>query len=128
MLLVPTYLPQNKSKPITRNTGHVVWRTVWFDVSFNPNLWKEIYLISTVEVRLIMSALVRIDWKVIILFLVLIIRVRAWDNDDLEVFDVVEDVEQNFYELLGVAQVCTYYDTFEHMGSFVDILNVIFYL
>lgn len=29
----------------------------------------------------------------------------AWDNDELEVFDVVEEVNQNFYELLGVAQV-----------------------
>lgn len=30
---------------------------------------------------------------------------HAWDNDDLEVFDVVEEVNQNFYEVLGVTQV-----------------------
>lgn len=29
----------------------------------------------------------------------------AWDNEELEVFDVVEEVNQNFYELLGVEQV-----------------------
>lgn len=29
----------------------------------------------------------------------------AWDNDELEVFDVVEEVNQNFYDLLGVSQV-----------------------
>ncbi|OAD52332.1 DnaJ like protein subfamily C member 1 [Eufriesea mexicana] len=29
----------------------------------------------------------------------------AWDNDELEVFDVVEEINQNFYEILGVTQV-----------------------
>ncbi|XP_015187470.1 PREDICTED: dnaJ homolog subfamily C member 1 [Polistes dominula] len=29
----------------------------------------------------------------------------AWDNDELEVFDVVEEVNQNFYELMGLSQV-----------------------
>ncbi|KAK9296796.1 hypothetical protein QLX08_009316 [Tetragonisca angustula] len=29
---------------------------------------------------------------------------NAWDNDELEVFDVVEEVNQNFYEVLGVPQ------------------------
>lgn len=29
----------------------------------------------------------------------------AWDNEELEVFDVVEEVNQNFYELLGVPRV-----------------------
>ncbi|XP_012282512.1 dnaJ homolog subfamily C member 1 [Orussus abietinus] len=28
----------------------------------------------------------------------------AWDNDQLEVFDVVEEVNRNFYDLLGVPQ------------------------
>lgn len=28
----------------------------------------------------------------------------AWDNDDLEVFDVVEEVNQNFYNVLGITQ------------------------
>ncbi|XP_031828966.1 dnaJ homolog subfamily C member 1 [Nomia melanderi] len=29
---------------------------------------------------------------------------NAWDNDELEVFDVVEEVNQNFYDVLGVPQ------------------------
>lgn len=29
----------------------------------------------------------------------------AWDNDELEVFDVVEEINQNFYDVLGVTQV-----------------------
>lgn len=32
----------------------------------------------------------------------------AWDDDELEVFDVVEEVNQNFYQLLGVTQVKIY--------------------
>lgn len=32
----------------------------------------------------------------------------AWDNDELEVFDVVEEVNQNFYDVLGVTQVFLY--------------------
>lgn len=34
---------------------------------------------------------------------------NAWDNEELEVFDVVEEVNQNFYEVLGVPQVCFTY-------------------
>jgi DnaJ family protein C protein 1 len=30
---------------------------------------------------------------------------HAWDNDDLEVFDVVEEVNENFYNVLGITQV-----------------------
>lgn len=29
----------------------------------------------------------------------------AWDQDDLEVFDLVEEVNENFYELLKIKQV-----------------------
>ena len=31
--------------------------------------------------------------------------VLGWDNIDLELFDLVEDVRTNFYEVLGVPQV-----------------------
>ncbi len=31
--------------------------------------------------------------------------VLAWDDIDLELFDLVEDVRTNFYEVLGVPQV-----------------------
>ncbi|CAK1545091.1 unnamed protein product [Leptosia nina] len=39
-----------------------------------------------------------------ILLVCLTLGVAAWDEDDLEVFDVVEEVNQNFYELMGVSQ------------------------
>lgn len=29
----------------------------------------------------------------------------AWDNGDLELFDLVEEIQQNFYQFLGVEQV-----------------------
>jgi len=32
-------------------------------------------------------------------------NVFCWDTDDLELFDLVEEVNQNFYELLGVSNV-----------------------
>lgn len=42
---------------------------------------------------------------IIIVFLAYAASAAAWDDDDFEVFDVVEEVNQNFYELLGVTQV-----------------------
>ena len=30
---------------------------------------------------------------------------RCWDNEELELFDLVEEVNRNFYEVLGVEQV-----------------------
>nr|AON96580.1 DnaJ-like protein subfamily C member 1 [Bicyclus anynana] len=41
---------------------------------------------------------------VIFLLCSTILSAAAWDDDDLEVFDVVDEVNQNFYELLGVTQ------------------------
>ena len=31
--------------------------------------------------------------------------VDSWDTDDLELFDLVEEVNQNFYEVIGVEPV-----------------------
>lgn len=31
--------------------------------------------------------------------------VGAWDSEQLEVFDVVDEVKENFYELLNVTKV-----------------------
>nr|XP_021180968.2 dnaJ homolog subfamily C member 1 [Helicoverpa armigera] len=42
-------------------------------------------------------------WNLLVLF-TLVLSAKAWDDGDLEVFDVVEEVNQNFYELLGVTQ------------------------
>ncbi|KAG5682629.1 hypothetical protein PVAND_011971 [Polypedilum vanderplanki] len=33
-----------------------------------------------------------------------ILPAKAWDNDDLEIFDLVELVNQNFYEMMGLKQ------------------------
>ncbi|XP_013397633.1 dnaJ homolog subfamily C member 1 [Lingula anatina] len=44
---------------------------------------------------------------VIFLVLLCLSYVIAWDNEDLEVFDAVEEVNENFYELLGVDQTAT---------------------
>jgi len=30
----------------------------------------------------------------------------CWDSAEMEVFDVVEEVNTNFYELMGISQVC----------------------
>lgn len=31
--------------------------------------------------------------------------VSAWDNDDLEIFDLVEEINENFYKVLNVEPV-----------------------
>ncbi|XP_052757478.1 uncharacterized protein F54F2.9 [Galleria mellonella] len=41
---------------------------------------------------------------ILIILFMLTCSAYAWDDDDLEVFDVVEEVNQNFYELMGVTQ------------------------
>ena len=38
-------------------------------------------------------------------FLVIFNRCLAWDNAELELFDLVEEVNANFYDVLGVGQV-----------------------
>lgn len=43
--------------------------------------------------------------SVVLVLLSLVLTASAWDEGDFEVFDVVEEVNQNFYELLGVKQV-----------------------
>lgn len=32
--------------------------------------------------------------------------VRAWDDDDYHIFDLVEEINQNFYKFMGIEQVC----------------------
>ena len=31
--------------------------------------------------------------------------IKAWDTDDLEIFDLVEEINKNFYEVFGIGQV-----------------------
>lgn len=35
----------------------------------------------------------------------LLAKAQAWGSDEMELFDLVEDVNKNFYEVLGVSQV-----------------------
>ena len=41
----------------------------------------------------------------VLLVLVSIQGALCWDQDELDLFDLVEEVEENFYELLQVEQV-----------------------
>jgi len=36
-------------------------------------------------------------------------NVVGWNSEDLELFDLVEEVNQNFYDVLGVSQVRCWY-------------------
>lgn len=44
-------------------------------------------------------------WPLLLLLLAAVAPVRAWESGDLELFDLVEEVQLNFYEFLGVQQV-----------------------
>ncbi|CAH1788926.1 unnamed protein product [Owenia fusiformis] len=43
-------------------------------------------------------------WTIFIVIFLLISPIKAWDTDELELFDIVEEVNQNFYELMGLEQ------------------------
>ncbi|XP_074659723.1 dnaJ homolog subfamily C member 1-like [Tubulanus polymorphus] len=45
-----------------------------------------------------------ISWST---FLLVFSAVAAWDNEDFELFDVVEEVNENFYDFLGVDQAAS---------------------
>jgi hypothetical protein len=42
----------------------------------------------------------------------LLAKARAWGSDEMELFDLVEDVNKNFYEVLGVSQVKSNFPNF----------------
>lgn len=42
--------------------------------------------------------------RLLVLVTIFVIPSNAWDNDDLEIFDLVELVNQNFYALMGINQ------------------------
>lgn len=42
---------------------------------------------------------------IVILFCLPFLNVHAWDSEQLEVFDVVDEVKENFYELLDIPKV-----------------------
>lgn len=41
----------------------------------------------------------------VLMWMILFYMVFFWDMDDLELFDLVEDVNKNFYDVLGVLLV-----------------------
>lgn len=51
------------------------------------------------------SSSVRPLWLLLLFLLAAVGPVRAWESGDLELFDLVEEVQLNFYEFLGVQQV-----------------------
>ena len=38
-------------------------------------------------------------------FLLMIHNCLGWNTDEMEIFDAVEEIEQNFYDVLGISQV-----------------------
>lgn len=53
----------------------------------------------------LVSSSMRPLWPLLLFLLVAVRPVRAWESGDLELFDLVEEVQLNFYEFLGVQQV-----------------------
>lgn len=45
---------------------------------------------------------------VLLLFVVSVGNVSAWDQEELEIFDLVEEINENFYTILKVQQVIEY--------------------
>lgn len=52
----------------------------------------------------LVSSSMRPLWPLLLFLLVAVRPVRAWESGDLELFDLVEEVQLNFYEFLGVQQ------------------------
>ncbi|XP_028620667.1 dnaJ homolog subfamily C member 1 [Grammomys surdaster] len=52
----------------------------------------------------LVSSSVRPLWPLLLFLLAAVRPVRAWESGDLELFDLVEEVQLNFYEFLGVQQ------------------------
>lgn len=46
--------------------------------------------------------LAAVRWFIIF---ILFVGVHSWDQDQMEVFDVVEEVNQNFYQLMNIPPV-----------------------
>lgn len=50
-----------------------------------------------------------VTWSVVLLTLCSLRSAFAWDNDDLEIFDLVELINLNFYKLMGINEVRFHY-------------------
>lgn len=47
----------------------------------------------------------KMNLKQLLIFFIFVNISYAWDSEELEVFDIVEEVKLNFYELLNVTKV-----------------------
>lgn len=50
----------------------------------------------------------------------LLLSTEAWDTEELEIFDLVEEINRNFYEFMGITQVSFikfYYFKFKFLFS-----------
>ncbi|KAK7019716.1 DnaJ subfamily C member 1 [Halocaridina rubra] len=45
--------------------------------------------------------------KVFLILLILVCTGKCWDSEEMELFDLVEEINQNFYEVMGIAQDAT---------------------
>lgn len=64
-------------------------------------------LIFTFPIPLVKYKLIVImaNFCIVFLLTVLVCGVHSWDNEELEIFDLVEEINQNFYTVLGIQQV-----------------------
>lgn len=44
-------------------------------------------------------------FRLFFIFFLFFVVVRAWDSEELEIFDLVEEVNKNFYDFMGLTQV-----------------------
>nr|CAG4641959.1 EOG090X0BHG [Eurycercus lamellatus] len=44
---------------------------------------------------------------ILLVFCLCVGSIQAWDQEELEIFDLVEELKENFYDILGVLQNCT---------------------
>ena len=50
--------------------------------------------------------------------------VEAWSNDEYELFDLVEEVNKNFYELLEIPNVCIIWFKYSQILSVLILLLI----
>lgn len=67
--------------------------------------------------------------KITLIFLLLVslfCSAHSWNNDELEVFDAVDEIKQNFYTLLNVSQVTFTNETsFKHSKCYDCVKNLL---
>lgn len=72
---------------------------------------ESLFLLIIIKEHMIVS-------KCIILLAYCLSTICCWDTEDLEIFDLVEEVDSNFYSVLGVAQVSVINNTCQHTSVY----------